>query len=195
MNYSRFLSAYRLRNPLPGDPPVLNDPLAANGVLSLQLGVYNDGTYTLLPWAEAASLTELASLVFPIAAGKFTVFGVDWMGRLFATDTTELDQGGSATVVCFDLAEPSSFTTDANFDDFHNHVAVERMNELLNMNQYREWIESRPPPSDGKQCVGYKVPLFLGGEDAVSNMDLSDRAVYLKLLAELYLATATPRSG
>lgn len=107
------------------------------------------------------------------------------MGRLFATDINETDENGSALVVCFDLAEPSAFTTDANFEDFHNVVAIDRMETLLNMNQYREWMETGPSPNDGQHCIGYKIPLFLGGEDMVSNMELSDRAVYLHLLAEM----------
>ena len=195
MEYSRFLSAFRLTKPLAGDPPTLNDSLAATGILGLALGVYNDGTYTLLARTEAASLTDLAASVFPVAAGNIAVFAADWMGRLFATDKGELDRGGSATVVCFDLAEPSSFTTDANFDDFHNLVAVEQMDDLLNMYQYREWIESGPSPADGERCIGYKVPLFLGGEDAVSNMEVSDRSVYLHMLAEMFRAIGAPGAG
>ena len=186
MEYSRFLSAYRLTKPFAGDPPALNDPPAVAGVLGLRLGVYNDGTYTLLARPEAAYMTELAAGVFPVAAGRFTVFAADWMGRLFATDTSELDGGDSATVTCFDLAEPSSFTTEANFHDFHNVVAVEQMDDLLNMNQYREWVESGPSPGDGERCVGYKVPLFLGGEDSVGNMELADRSVYLHLMVEMF---------
>jgi hypothetical protein len=188
MEFSRFLSAYRLTKALAGHTPVLNDPDAARGVLCLRLGVYNDGTYTLLPRAEAASLTRLAASVFPVAAGKIAVFAADWMGRLFATNTSELDGGGCATIVCLDLAEPSSFTTEANFTKFHDVVAVEQMDALLNLNQYREWVASGPSPGDGVRCVGYKVPLFLGGEDSAANMELSDRSVYLSTLAELWLA-------
>ncbi len=195
MEYSRFLSAYRLSKPFAGDPPALNDPPGVGGVLGLRRGVYNDGTYTLLAQSEAADMTGLVAAVFPVAAGRCAVFAADWMGRLFATDTSELDGGGSATVTCFDLAEPSSFTTGSNFHDFHNVVAVEQMDDLLNMNQYREWVESGPSPGDGERCVGYKVPLFLGGKDLVGNMELTDRSVYLHLLAEMFPAIGASGSA
>lgn len=77
MSFAPFLAAYHLTKPLAGEPPLLNDPLASRGIANLPLGVYNDGTLTLLPRDEAASLTELATKVFPNAAGTFTVFAVD----------------------------------------------------------------------------------------------------------------------
>src|SRR5262249_25078066 len=125
MENSRFLTAFQMSKTLVGDIPVLNDSLAASVIRGLFLGVYNDGVYTLLPRSEAEPLAELLPSVFPVAKGKVTVFAADWMGRLFVTDTSELDATGAATVVCFDLAEPSSFTTEVNFDDFHNLVAVD----------------------------------------------------------------------
>ena len=39
------------------------------------------------------------------------------------------------------------------------------------------------------QCAGYKVPLFLGGEDSIHNLELSDIEVYWSLMAQLRLAT------
>lgn len=35
------------------------------------------------------------------------------------------------------------------------------------------------------QCVGYKRPLFLGGKDAVENLELSEVEVYWHLMGQL----------
>src|SRR5947209_1779158 len=169
MKYNRFRSVYKLTRGIAGDMPALNDSIATRGILELATGVYNDGLYVILPRNEAVELTRLVESVFPVAQGKIAIFATDWMGRLFATDTLLTDSGGAATVTCFDLAEPASFTTEVNFDEFHNKEAVDMMVELLNLNQFAKWTALNAPPRDGVSCVGYKVPLFIGGTDAIEN--------------------------
>ena len=36
-----------------------------------------------------------------------------------------------------------------------------------------------------KNCVGYKVPLFLGGKDAISNYEETDMEVYWSISAQI----------
>jgi hypothetical protein len=38
---------------------------------------------------------------------------------------------------------------------------------------------------DRRQCVGYKIPLFLGGEDGPDNFEISDLDVYWHITAQL----------
>jgi hypothetical protein len=191
MKYDRFLHCYKLTKPLAGDPPMMRDTMAKKGIMQLKIGVYNNGVYTIVSRDEASALLALVESVFEGMAGKIDIFAVDWMGRIFATDATTLDATGLNIVTCFDLAEPNGFYTDANFDDFHNKVAVDRQESLFNMDQYEEWIKGNASPSDGVSCVGYKIPLFLGGEDAVENQELSDRSVYLHILAEMHRSMTT----
>jgi hypothetical protein len=40
-------------------------------------------------------------------------------------------------------------------------------------------------PLDHNKCVGYKVPLFLGGEDEISNLDELDMEVYWSIIGQL----------
>lgn len=35
------------------------------------------------------------------------------------------------------------------------------------------------------KCVGYKVPLFLNGEDNISNLELSDIEVYWGIMGQM----------
>jgi hypothetical protein len=37
-----------------------------------------------------------------------------------------------------------------------------------------------------QECVGYRVPLFLNGKDAVSNQELIDTEVYWETQCQLY---------
>lgn len=161
------------------------------------MAVYLNGLYTIIDRTEAAMLTGLAESVFPTAAGKITVYAVDWMGRLFATTTGTgyLDSTGAATITCFDLAEPSAFATDTNFDDFHNLTAIDMIADLFNLEQFTQWTAVNAPPNDGTSCIGYKIPLFLGGQDALENMAKTDRSVYLHILSELWAAASKVPSG
>lgn len=64
------------------------------------------------------------------------------------------------------------------------------MTELFNMNQFNQWLESYPPPLDEDSCIGYRIPLFLGGPDSINNMEKADRSVYLHMLCELWRSTS-----
>lgn len=188
MTFNVFLSAFALTKAKTGGPPAIHDRLAAKFIKSLPFGVYNRGLYALLNTSESAAATERISKVFPTAAGNVSAFAADWMGRVFALDATMPDETGSATVACFDLAEPSSFTTEANFIDFHNRTAVEMTAGLFNLNQFEEWTTSNQPPEDGSTCIGYKVPLFLNGPDSVNNMESTDRLIYWQIVSEMWLS-------
>lgn len=44
---------------------------------------------------------------------------------------------------------------------------------------YKQWKENNKNKDiQNGQCVGYKIPLFLGGTDDISNLELSDVDVY-----------------
>ena len=49
---------------------------------------------------------------------------------------------------------------------------------------YREWLEGHAPVGR-MECVGYKVPLFLGGEDSLEKMEVSDMEVYWDMTDQL----------
>ena len=56
---------------------------------------------------------------------------------------------------------------------------------------FHDWINAYAPelPLDMRECVGYRVPLFLGGTDDVSNLERSDLAVYWSLCGQLRTRT------
>jgi hypothetical protein len=37
-----------------------------------------------------------------------------------------------------------------------------------------------------KECIGYKVPLFLGGKDTTDNFEIADLEVYWEITCQLY---------
>ncbi len=66
------------------------------------------------------------------------------------------------------------------FELFHNEELVDYRNEALAAEFFVQWRSTHvgAGPLNAADCVGYKVPLFLGGADAVENLELTDFEVY-----------------
>jgi hypothetical protein len=160
---------------------------------------FNHGLYRVYRGDQIRRYTELVSRLFRGAAGQIVVFASDWSGRQFAIDFAELHRG-RPTVGCFDCGGPDGFCTDQPIVQFHNKALVKQANAALAERMYRTWKKGHKEPIPPDKCVGYKVPLFLGGKDKVSNLELTDMEVYLETCLQLWeqvrnLPDGTPVSG
>ena len=80
---------------------------------------------------------------------------------------------------------------------FHDTELVDFADAALGASFYAEWRTSSGddrPLHDG-ECVGYRVPLFLGGTDTVSNLERTDLTVYWHLVGELRSGTRDAPAG
>jgi hypothetical protein len=109
---------------------------------------------------------------------------VDWLGRIFAVDPqrSEEDLPG---VVLYEPGTGDSFEIPGNIFTFHNRVLIDQAEAALAESFYRNWIEAGGAAPLIHQCIGYKRPLFLGGQDHIQNQELSDMDVYWHLLSQL----------
>lgn len=124
--------------------------------------------------------------VFPEFARRATPFAYDWLGRQFAVDRTRLADGQPLML----LLEPGTgeaLDIDASFVGLHELELVEYPDDALAVSFYKEWrasgVDARPLERD--ECAGYKIPLFLGGEDEVENLEVVDLEVYLSFSGQL----------
>jgi hypothetical protein len=65
------------------------------------------------------------------------------------------------------------------FVDLHGRLVEEQRAAFLSENS-AEWKtdnQEKVPP-DSSSCVGYRVPLFLGGEDEIRNLEVVNLDVY-----------------
>jgi hypothetical protein len=62
---------------------------------------------------------------------------------------------------------------------------------------FRAWAatNARELPLAPTHCVGYRVPLFLGGADDVDNLELTDTCTHWQLMAQLRRETGTLADG
>ncbi|CAO3980738.1 T6SS immunity protein Tdi1 domain-containing protein [Achromobacter mucicolens] len=149
---------------------------------------FNNGIYRALSAESAAQSTEYVVHAYPTYSGHIICFGIDWLGRIFALDARRLEQGLPG-VVMFEPGTGDCFTVPCNIVTFHNSELVQYGEDVLAEPYYKTWLANGGQEPLINQCVGYIIPLFLGGRDEVSNLELSDLDVYWHLLSQLIRQT------
>ena len=88
-------------------------------------------------------------------------------------------------VLFLDTGIGKVFDVPASIIDFHNEELVDYKNDALAYDFFVEWKKKNKKEIKHNECVGYKVPLFLGGEDAINNLEITDYDVYTSLCGQL----------
>lgn len=139
-----------------------------------------NGMYRLFRNEDIDKWTHITEQAFPMYKNRFEVFGYDWLGRIFAINKE------TKTVLLFEPGTGEVLNIPASFEDFHNIEIVEYHEDSLASNFFNSWYllsdSYRLMPNE---CVGYKVPLFLNGDDVVDNLEVSDMEVYWEIMMPL----------
>lgn len=144
---------------------------------------FESGLYSVYRFDEIDRATKLVENCFSGLRGNVIVFGYDWSGRQFLLDKRNNFEGESLVSVV-DLGGGDGFDIPASVYDFHNVVLLESTEDVLAASFYNQWLENNDPVKSAT-CIGYKVPLFLGGEDLETNLEEIDLLVYLELCGQL----------
>ncbi|WP_050502189.1 T6SS immunity protein Tdi1 domain-containing protein [Streptomyces monomycini] len=136
------------------------------------------------PESAAESAASCARLIDGFE-GSFHPFAFDWLGREVALDVRAGET--RRLVIVVDPGGGEYLGTECDLDEWHEVVAGE--DDALAFSFYEEWRAAVPSAGALRrdQAVGYKVPLFLGGEDEVENLHLVDREVYFELCTQAAL--------
>ena len=115
-------------------------------------------------------------------------FATDWLGRLYLFDPRPL-RGGDPPIGLLDPAAGQYERTEWSFEEFVGPVLADDGRGLLDADRFAAWTGSggRVPGMD--ECVGYKVPLILGGAADASNMEVSSLVVWVSLSGQIYEQT------
>jgi hypothetical protein len=133
---------------------------------------------------------------WPDMTGLMT-FAYDWLGRLHAVDTRGA-WSTAGTVVRFSpgTGEVESATDKpSKLDAYLFDILPKNSRDWLSADYFEDWLAAGGRPLKPTEAVGYKIPLILGGEDDVPNLETTDFEVYLSLSGQLHSQTADLPEG
>ena len=145
---------------------------------------FDNGVYRLHSVQNILAWTKTVESALPDYRGRTICFGFDWLGRHFALDKGKLT-ADQMNVLLLDPGTGEALNIPVTFADFHNIELVEYRNDVLASDFYSDWIKNGGSPPKHDQCIGYKVPLFLNGDDIVDNLESSDMDVYWNISGQL----------
>lgn len=127
---------------------------------------------------------------FPEYGGRLRAFAFDWLGRQFVLDEERM-RSGEPLVLLMEPGTGMALEIPTTFSELIDDELVESSDAALLDQFFEEWSERNPGvlPLAFDQCVGYEVPLFLGGTDDVDNLEVTNTEVYWSLAGQLRVAT------
>jgi hypothetical protein len=186
MNIETFKIAFHataIEPAQPWDPSI--HPEVEDLIRQVAGTTYNHGLYRVLTPAQYTSAKEAFELMHPEFAGCLAPFGYDWSGRYFAVDVTTIDTDEPMIL----MLEPGSgevFEIPGTVTSFHNDTLVNSTEPALASGSWTEWRETHPDPLPHSKCVGYRKPLFLGGEDDFPNYEIGNLEVYIEFCSQVW---------
>jgi hypothetical protein len=162
-----------LGSPTPGVVAPVHELLKAIGGLSFNGGLYRTHLLKDVPDWNATIATAWTE-----TAGKVCCFGYDWLGRQFALYRDSI-------VLQFNAGDPEFVEIPGDLEAFHNEVLVDMAEPALAVAFYEAWKAPGGAVPKHDECIGYKRPLFLGGDDWIENLEVIDLDVYWTVTAPL----------
>lgn len=172
-----------------GDDPTFESLIEQFGGVT-----FSHGLYRICDRRQVIEATASLHRTFSNFSEQIRVFGYDWLGRQFATDY-RTKQGGQPQVLLLEVGAGEVMQIPASLSEFHNGELVNFAEDALAKNFFFEWRKANPEEIGYLECVGYKVPLFLGGKDRLENLEVISLGVYLELCGQLHDKTKTLREG
>lgn len=189
MNLEKFSLNFKQTNDI-GNGSLNFDTIAKVNLNFIQLveklggKTFNSGLYRVFRGDQIYDATEAIERAFPKSKGRLVAFGYDWLGRHFAIDNERVENG-EPQIIMLEIGAGEGMQIPTSISDFHNIELVEYPNEALALPFFNEWKALNPQDVVHDQCVGYKIPLFLGGSDTVDNLEMIDLSVYVEICGQL----------
>src|SRR5450830_630250 len=183
-----FLADYRVVNEnmtaldIKGDGYGLAELMSQFGGCS-----FDKSLYRVMKSDSMNDWSQTVEYAFPNFGGRLQCFGYDWLGRIFALDSGRLEEGHHG-VVMFEPGTGKALEIPCNIVTFHDKELIEYREEALAVSFYAQWLAQGVAPSY-EECIGYKIPLFVGGKDVVDNLEISNLDVYWTLAGQLIRKT------
>jgi len=136
---------------------------------------FGNGLYRVFNKAAIDKWKQIITEGYPGFENYFEPFAYDWLGRCFAVD---IRNGKMGNVLMFEIGTADVLEIPCNFMSFHEEEIPHYHDSCLASSFFNEWRIYNTDDLQNDKCVGYKIPLFLGGTDTVDNLEVSDMEVY-----------------
>lgn len=153
---------------------------------------YAEGLYRIHDAAAAQKWSGIIGEAYPTFRGRAFAFGQVWNGNQYAWVKGSEEQG---LVYLFQISTGESFEVSPSILRTHDEELVGFAEETLTEELWNEWRASGGSAPAASQCVGFKKPVFLGGDDTVSNLELTDIEVYWDVTVQLKRQAASLPEG
>ncbi|WP_269541330.1 hypothetical protein [Cerasicoccus fimbriatus] len=141
---------------------------------------YNYGLYQVFDEEGVLKETSILWEIIPKSRDRATAFGCDWLGRYFAIDADRMEDG-LPLVLMVESDERVVYEVPLSVVNFHNQELVDDPENTLALSYFKAWRNIAERDLELSECLGYKIPLYLGGSDDESNLEIVDRETYLKV--------------
>jgi hypothetical protein len=168
--------------------PLENTPDYEDFMREYAGATFNEGVYRVHSLEARARWIRLVEQAYPMYRGQFAVFGCDWLGRQFALDS-QRRENDQPLVVMYEPGTGQALEIPATFQGFHDEVLSMESDAALADVFFQGWLRVGNRGPRPTECVGYKVPLFLNGEDSIDNLELTEMEFYWELTAQLLAQT------
>jgi hypothetical protein len=146
---------------------------------------FNAGLYRIHTVDSAKKWNSIVGEAYPKFKNQIMCFSYDWLGRQFVLDKKRRNEDGQPLVLMMEIGTGEALEIPATFLSFHNEELVDYTDAALAEKFYYEWLNSAGRNLAPNECVGYKTPLFLGGKDTISNLEIIDIEVYWGICGQL----------
>ncbi|WP_047154991.1 T6SS immunity protein Tdi1 domain-containing protein [Aneurinibacillus tyrosinisolvens] len=187
--FSKFFNVPPLKEPNESDVRTFNDLQRNTKGFCELFGSYNgvsfgEGLYRLHDISKINFWDDIITQAFPEFSGRISCFGYDWLGRQFALDKERVHDG-QPHILMFEPGTGEVLEIPCNFIDFHNDEIPNYHDACLASNFFAVWKSKNNLVLNKTECAGYKVLLFLGGQDVVENLEKNDMEVYWYICSQL----------
>lgn len=156
---------------------------------------FNRGVYRSLAAGEIAAYIARVAAAWPAYAERICPFGYDWLNRIYCVDFGAVADGAPALVM-FSHLNGLVVDIPMRLEDFHNTALVAHYDEALEVPLFGRFLAASGKRCLERQaCAGMGVPLFLGGEYGVDNMQLTDVEVDWHITTQLLCQTRELEPG
>ncbi len=147
---------------------------------------FEGGLYRIHDSNSGPTAARAVVEAFPEFADRACPFAFDWLGRQFALDSGRRESG-EPLVLLLEPGTGEALEVPRTLAGFHDEELVEYLDAALATGFFREWQKHEPANRmlGFSECVGYRMPLFLGGSDSVDNLEVIDLEVYWSICGQL----------